>query len=582
MVSSLVEAESVLAIDIGAVNTRALLFDVSDGRFRFMAAGQAPSTTGLPFKDIGVGVGQALTRLREITGRVLADKDGQVILPSQSDGSGVDALVLTTSAGPAINVVLAGVLPEVSIESAKRLAATTYARVCESLSLGDHRKMEAQMDAVIAAHPDLVLIAGGADGGASNPLTRMTEVLALACYLIPSAQRPQVLYTGNADLAEDIKGQFQGITAFRSAPNVRPAIELEDLDPAADVLAELVHRIRIQQLGGLSVYNNLANGHAMSTARAFGRMIRFLSQVYDPAKGVLGVDLGGSTTTLAAALGGRLSLHVRQPLGVGQGLAGLLAGSSLEEIIRWLPSDLPAEAVRDFIHHKQLFPNSLPVTADDLAIEQALARQAIRLALSDLGPFPDGSPIALQGSLSVPFEPIIASGAVITQAPTPGQSLMMLVDALQPIGITTLVLDQNNLLPALGASARISSLLPVQVLESGAFLPLATLIAPVSQARRGSPILNARLVDDAGKEEKVEVVQGAFHAFPVPRGQVAQLYLDPIGDTVIGMQRPGRGIKVTGGLLGVVIDARGRPVALPVDASQRRDLLKKWLWTVGG
>ena len=92
------------------------------------------------------------------------------------------------------------------------------------------------------------------------------------------------------------------------------------------------------------------------------------------------------------------------------------------------------------------------------------------------------------------FEPILAAGSVITRAPTLGQGLLILLDAIQPVGITTVILDQNNLLPALGAAASHNSILPIQVLESGAFLGLATVVAPYVNARSGTPVLHARLV----------------------------------------------------------------------------------------
>jgi hypothetical protein len=41
-------------------------------------------------------------------------------------------------------------------------------------------------------------------------------------------------------------------------------------------------------------------------------------------------------------------------------------------------------------------------------------------------------------------------------------------------------------------------------------------------------------------------------------------------------------MTVDGGTLGVVIDARGRPLQLPSDAVRRREFFKKWLWTLGG
>jgi len=47
---------------------------------------------------------------------------------------------------------------------------------------------------------------------------------------------------------------------------------------------------------------------------------------------------------------------------------------------------------------------------------------------------------------------------------------------------------------------------------------------------------------------------------------------------------PGRNatVQVVGGVMGVVIDARGRPLNLPEDSVRRRELFKKWLWSVGG
>ncbi|HCB02529.1 MAG TPA: hypothetical protein DEP19_09115, partial [Anaerolineae bacterium] len=46
----------------------------------------------------------------------------------------------------------------------------------------------------------------------------------------------------------------------------------------------------------------------------------------------------------------------------------------------------------------------------------------------------------------------------------------------------------------------------------------------------------------------------------------------------------GRGgtITVSGGALGVVFDGRGRPLNLPTDPVRRRELIKKWNWTLGG
>jgi len=83
MPTSLIDADSVLAIEIGTVSTRVILFDVVDGRYRFLGQGSVPTTAFAPINDVSEGVKEALDRLHDITGRVLFNSSGQLQIPSQ-------------------------------------------------------------------------------------------------------------------------------------------------------------------------------------------------------------------------------------------------------------------------------------------------------------------------------------------------------------------------------------------------------------------------------------------------------------------------------------------------------------------
>jgi hypothetical protein len=214
----------------------------------------------------------------------------------------------------------------------------------------------------------------------------------------------------------------------------------------------------------------------------------------------------------------------------------------------------------------------------NLAVARAILRHVVQGFAGRLTP----PGLSLPPSLTPPYEPIIVCGATLTQAPSAGQSALALLDGLQPVGVTTLVLDPNNLTPALGAAAGVNPLLPVQVLESGAYINLGTVVSPVSDAPLGNPILNARLVYEDNRETTIDVKHGSLHLLPLARGESALLYLEALDNTDLGMIRPGRGVKIIGGLLGAVIDARGRPLQLPSDAERRQELHKKWVWTLGG
>ena len=579
------DADSLLAVDIGTVTTRAALFDVVEGFYRFIASGQAPSTAAAPYKDLSEGVHRAIENLQTITGRKILGENQNLIIPADQ-GRGVDIFAATFSAGSALKTVVVGLLNDVSVESAQRLARTTYTRVVETIGLNDKRKPEQQIDSILRLRPDLILLAGGTDNGATLAVKHLIETVGLACYILPVENRPALLFAGNKNLAEEIKNSLQNLTSSLSiSPNIRPDLETEDLQPAQNALARLYTQVRRSQMSGVDELNSLAGNTLMPTAYAEGRIIRFLSQVYDSAKGILGVDLGASAATLAAAFGGELTLGVYPQLGLGEDLSSLLRFTSMNEIIKWIPLDIPADTVRDYLYQKSIYPATLPATPEDLAIEQALARQTLYLAINSLSrDFPRQAHRAAPALVPF-FEPILACGSVITRAPTLGQSLLILLDGIQPVGISTLILDQNNLLPALGAAASRNSILPIQILESGAFLGLATVVAPYTNARPDTPILNGRLVYQNGNESRVNIKQGSLEVFPLPVGQSGRLYLELYHHTDIGFG-PGntseKGIPITGTALGLVIDARGRPLSLPSDAARRRDTVKKWLRTVGG
>jgi len=584
MPSSLVEGDTLLAIDVGASTTRALLFDVVEGRYRFIAGGAAPTTVEAPLKDISEGVRQAIEHLQVITGRMFLDGERRLVTPVTPEGHGVDGLVATLSAGPAVRTAVIGLLADISMDSAGRLARSTYVRIGETFHMNDGRRTDAQIDALIRLRPDLVILSGGTDGGASRSVMKMAETVGLACHLMPSDRRPAILFAGNQKLAGEVSGTLEPhAMAMHISPNLRPSLEVEDLEPARLELARMVVQVRKRQFKGVDELEAWAGGHILPSAFGHGRMMRFLSQVYGPAKGLLSVDLGASGATLAAGFHGHLTLGVYPEFGLGEGLSGLLNHTSLDQITRWLALNIADADVRDYLFHKALYPNTIPATKEDQAIEQALARQCLRLAVEAIHRDFPASAKGPGGGLLPYFEPALASGGILTGTPTLGQSLLLLLDALQPTGVTTLILDQNNLLGVLGAAAGRNNLMPVHVLESGAFVNLATVVSPAASLQYGTPVVRARLAYDNSNESKAEVKSGALEILPLAPGQTARLSLEPFHRADVGFG-PGRKgvVRVAGSALGVVIDARGRPLPLPEDPVRRRDLIKKWLWTVGG
>jgi hypothetical protein len=312
-------------------------------------------------------------------------------------------------------------------------------------------------------------------------------------------------------------------------------------------------------------------------------MIRFLSRLYESTRGLLSVNLGASAATVAAGFAGELTLGVYPQFGMGENLAGILQHTEIEQIMRWMQLDISSNTLREFLFQKSLHPSAIPATPEELAILQAVARQALYLAVrAAQKDFPAGARSA-RTDLMPRLDLILAGGGAVAESASLGQSLLLLLDAIQPVGITPILLDQNNLLALLGAAASRNHYLPVQVIESGAFIGMGTVVSVIGPGNFGEQVVRAKLAYEDGTEVRAEVKFGGLEIIPLPSGQTARLTLQPLRRADAGLG-PGRGgtVTVSGGALGVVIDARGRPLQLPSDPVRRRELMKRWSYAAGG
>jgi hypothetical protein len=476
-----------------------------------------------------------------------------------------------------------GLLPDVSLESARRVAASSYITVVDTFSLGDRRREEQRLDAILRAKPDLFIVAGGTDSGAREALTKLLETAALACHLMPPPVQTKVLYVGNPALKDKLTELFGSVASLHVAANVQPELGQETLTPARAELAKVYEELRLGQVGGFMHLAQSAGGHILPTAQAEGQMLRVLSRRPDGARGVFGVDVGSASTSLAAAFKGELFLTVRPDLGVGVHAPAVLTDTPLDQLTRWLPFDISEGDVRDYIHSKSAHPHTVPADANDLYLEHALARQVIRAALRRARPQWSGAALGLRSEVLPWLDQILGCGAVLGRAPRPGVAALLLLDALQPTGLTTLVLDPYHLAAALGAATYVNPLAVAQAIESGAFLRLGVAASLIGRGRAGEVACEVKLVSEGGAEFNSEVAYGSLDIIPLPLGQSGKLTLKPRLNVDAGFG-PGRGktLTVTGGAMGVMVDARSRPVAFPSDPAERRELVQQWYLKAGG
>ncbi len=607
---------SILAADCGSTFTRVLLLEQIEAGFCFVAQAAAPTTAEPPWSDVSIGVRHAIEQISATTGRLLLDEHGFLVLP-EARGQGVDLFVVTASAGQPLKVVLAGLVSQVSLASLERAAASSFVSVLGVIAKDDSRILaqpsvggiemsdEDKIAFIRQHHPDVVCIAGGTNGGSREPVRNLVEALVLACTLVDSPPQPTIIYAGNTDLRSDIVEMVGEDVSLKVVENVRPALNAENLAAVRDAFQAAYIQRKVQHLPGMSTLIGWSSAPVLPTPEAQEYLVMYLERLYESGKGVLCADVGSASTTIAASFppawalatgelhapqpkeGGHpdplRSLHVATDVGVGYGAPALLERVGAPAIARWLPFEPHPGEIAQVLLNKGVHPHTIPSTRRELLIEQAAAREALRLVMARARQsWRTELPITAIGSRQWPMpllEPLIACGGVLSQAPRPGQTLLMLLDAVEPVGVTTVVLDKYGLASTLGAVAVAQPLAAVQALDAGAFRNLGTVIAPAGRAHPGDVIMRVKITFEQGGQLEIEVKYGSIEVLPLRPGEKAKLEMKPRRGMWVG--RSGGSVEVHGGEVGLVIDARGRPLRLLTDPGACRQQIQQWLWDMG-
>jgi hypothetical protein len=296
-------------------------------------------------------------------------------------------------------------------------------------------------------------------------------------------------------------------------------------------------------------------------------------------QGVLALDVGGNTTHIAAAHRDRYRWVTGITMGTGQGVEGVMRGSSVEDIVRWLPITLSRQDLVYRLENARLRPHGIPQSMEDLFLTHAVTRQAL-LAVMRVMKRQHWQTLDGEEALLTPaFDLVAARGGSICHTPQDGLLMMTLLDALQPTGLARVVLDWASIWPQLGAIAKVAPLASAQVLERDGFRELGTVIAPTGEGREGAFALSVRLIHSDASVTELDVPAGVVQRIPLALSERATVEVRPALSFDIGLGRKGAGGKavIRGGSLGVVIDTRGRPLSLPQDPQRCRARMQEWV-----
>ena len=619
------EIKSILATDCGSTTTKAILIEKRDGEYRLIVRGEAPTTVEAPFEDVTKGVLNAVEEVEDLTGRKLLDGD-KIITPQKDEKVGVDVYVSTSSAGGGLQMMVAGVVLTMTAESAKRAALGAGAIVMDAIATNDGRLPHEKIERIRQLRPDMILLAGGTDGGTVQKVVELGELISAAN---PKARlgmqyRLPIVYAGNKNARDQIKELLDDKTALRVVDNIRPILERENLLPARNEIHELFMEHVMANAPGYKKLMSWTDAPIMPTPGAVGAIMQTIAQIEHI--NLVGVDIGGATTDIFSVWHHRdsdtnelknvFNRTVSANLGMSYSVSNVLAEAGLENVMRWVPFKIDNGEVRNRIKNKMIRPTTIPQSLEELIVEQAVAREALRLAFVQHKDFAQelkgvrqerdaGSAFEQNVDRSIVKMPgldiLVGSGGVLSHAPRRSQAMLMMIDAFLPEGITRLAVDSIFMMPQLGVLANIEKAeleksakkAAIEVFHKDCLIKLGTCIAFGGLPKKPGKVMEIAITMPDGKVIEKSYNLGDLEFIPLGLDEKARVVIQPSKRLDAGAG-PGKRMEgeVEGGVVGLVIDARGRvyktatdstgkpylegSIPIPDDEHERVEALKRW------
>lgn len=602
MEKDLAKINVILATDCGSTTTKAILIEKREGEYRLIARGEAPTTVEAPFEDVTMGVLNAVAEVGELSERKLLDENDKIITPAEN-GVGCDIYISTSSAGGGLQMMVAGVVRSMTAESAERAALGAGAIVMDVIASNDKRRPHQQIERIRHLRPDMILLSGGIDGGTTSHVVEIAELISAADPRprLGSGYQLPVIFAGNIEARDMIKDTLGGKVDLGIVDNIRPILERENLLPAREKIHDLFMEHVMAQAPGYRKLMEWTDAPIMPTPGAVGAIIKTIADIEKIE--TVGVDIGGATTDVFSVFRpdgaeGIFNRTVSANLGMSYSVSNVFAEATLPNVMRWMPFDMDERDLRNRVKNKMIRPTTIPQSMEELIYEQAIAKEALRLAFVQHKSFATVlKGVQKQRTIADAFDQdasggtivnlmtldmLVGSGGVLSHAPRRQQAGLMLIDAFLPEGITRLAVDSIFMMPQLGVLSTLHAKAATEVFNKDCLIHLGTCVAPAGEVKKAGEMMTYRIdLPDGTVSGKLNF--GEMKLLKLGLGEdgqpmKAKAVLEPAKNLDLGK---GKGDKLEtvleGGVVGIILDGRGRPFVLPTDNSERIESLKRWM-----
>ncbi len=441
-----------LFFDFGSTFTKLILVDFDAERI--VSRTQSPSTVDT---DIMAGLNTALDQLNASQGQALTFRHK----------------VACSSAAGGLRMVTIGLVPELTVEAGKRAALGAGAKVVGVYSYQLTKKELRELESIA---PDIILLAGGTDGGDRETILKNATSLSHCNLHCP------IIVAGNKVASDEIQSILDsGNKEYVITDNVMPEIGVLQVDKVRSIIRE-VFISRIIESKGLKNAEQFVDGILMPTPTAVLTAAKLLSEGTGNEEGLgelVIVDIGGATTDIHSIGWGEptesgvvqkglpepfVKRTVEGDLGMRYNASSILQAVGEEHFRRQLGnSNLD---LADEVGQLALFTDRLPESSKEWDLDNELARTAARLSMERHAGFieptygPQGQILIQYGKDLTGTKTVIGTGGPLVFSPAPDKILAaVLFSETNPFSLKPkrpdFYLDEAYLLYATGLMSEI-------------------------------------------------------------------------------------------------------------------------------
>ena len=445
------------AVDFGSTYTKVAAFDLE----KKILVGTARAKTTVE-SNIAVGLKKALKQL-----------EGDLRYKNREFH--IERMLSCSSAAGGLRMIVIGLTKALTTKAAGEAVLGAGAKLIDTYS---YRLVPDDIKDIEAKEPDLILLAGGTDGGDEKNIIQNAQLLA-QCQL-----KSPIIIGGNKSAAHKVRAIFKKVDKYAViAENILPELERLNIEPARKIIREIFIE-RITHAKGLDNAREIVGNIIMPTPMAVLNGAELLSKGTKEEEGwgdLLLVDVGGATTDVHSIGYG----HTSQTNTIVKGLAEPFAKRTVEgdlgirynasliiekfgekEILKKLSYYKSRICQREmdinsYIKHVSRKVEHVAQNEEESLIDIALASKAVETAIQRHAGkieevyFPTGKVRVQYGKDLSRFNRIIGTGGIVAYSQNPGWILESACfdasrpESLRPVSPQFFV-DENYILFAVG------------------------------------------------------------------------------------------------------------------------------------